>query len=314
MKVEQDVWGYRRRLLSSFPNRQQAMPDWSSLIAQVTPQVVKLHTVSRIGTGFIHYATKGGSRCIATAPHVLEPFQETPRLYIIHALGVHPITTPKEQAILLTPKSPLDSIGLAVIDHAMPKASVPTIKSEEKGLIKPGIEVGWLGYPALPVPITSPCFFRGCISAVDTEQNRYWVHGTSVAGVSGGPVFCLTPNGPRIIGTLVQHVPEDTERGLLPGLSVVVDVTHQEAIEDALRKLPKNRRRELSFSYESCPKCGAKLTFDWSREFGVDTVLCGGRCGPLVNLLDQSFVRSAPGGAAQLNARIYELFKSLPKT
>ena len=48
------------------------MINWHEYVDQMTPQIVQIRTSKGWGTGFIHYATEGGTRCIATARHVVE--------------------------------------------------------------------------------------------------------------------------------------------------------------------------------------------------------------------------------------------------
>lgn len=48
--------------------------DWSECIAQVAPQIVRIQTADRSGTGFINHGSDGGARFIATARHVIESF------------------------------------------------------------------------------------------------------------------------------------------------------------------------------------------------------------------------------------------------
>ena len=48
------------------------MTDWAACIARVAPQLVRIQAPDGWGTGFIHYGTDGGARCIATAGNVVE--------------------------------------------------------------------------------------------------------------------------------------------------------------------------------------------------------------------------------------------------
>jgi hypothetical protein len=54
---------------------------------------------------------------------------------------------------------------------------------------KPGCEVGWCGYPAVPPPGQTLCFFGGWLSAYNEDLKTYFVNGTVIEGVSGGPCF-----------------------------------------------------------------------------------------------------------------------------
>ena len=65
------------------------MTDWSECIAQVAPQVVRIQTADRSGTGFINYGSDGGARFIATARHVIESFPGGQRpFFVVHGATV----------------------------------------------------------------------------------------------------------------------------------------------------------------------------------------------------------------------------------
>jgi len=84
------------------------MTDWSECIAQVAPQVVRIQTAARSGTGFIHYGTDGGPRGIVTARHVIESFPGDHRpLLVVHGATVFRYGMPDS-------KDALDAISWAV--------------------------------------------------------------------------------------------------------------------------------------------------------------------------------------------------------
>ncbi len=68
------------------------------------------------------------------------------------------------------------------------------------------MEVGWLGYPSLDGLTEQLCFFSGRISLADRKRHRYLIDGTSVPGCSGGPVFCRTLHGLRIVGAMTEYL------------------------------------------------------------------------------------------------------------
>ena len=88
-----------------------------------------------------------------------------------------------------------------------------------------GMEFGWLGFPRIADGL---CFFSGRVSAI-VDEAHFLVDGTTIHGVSGGPVFCITENGPRIVGSITTYRPNRVEDGPLPGLSFV---THAAAHRD----------------------------------------------------------------------------------
>ena len=213
------------------------MSDWHQCVGQVARQVVRIQTPDGWATGFIHYASDGGARCIATARHVIEEAhrqRQTVRIWHDKKISV---VGPGNDAILVQrTDADVDSALLVVIEHELPKPLVPVINAEERAGVVVGMEVGWLRFPALNSLNDRLCFFSGRISLVDRDAHRYLIDGTGVQGCSGGPVFCQTAGGPRIIGALIQHIPNVNfhDHNLLPGLSAAVDVSNYKSVEDAL--------------------------------------------------------------------------------
>ena len=65
------------------------MSEWSQHIDQVAGQVVRIETQDMWGTGFVHYATDGGVRCIVSARDVLEqPLRDSQRFRVWHGSRV----------------------------------------------------------------------------------------------------------------------------------------------------------------------------------------------------------------------------------
>ena len=135
------------------------------------------------------------------------------------------------------------------------------LSPDERAYITVGMEVGWLGFPALCSIDRSLCFLSGRVSFVDHDNHRYLVDGTNVEGCSGGPVFRQTSSGLRIIGALIQYITNRNrnKQGLLPGLSAAADVSSFSALESALAKLLK-RQVSLTTKLSECPQCDAQLT------------------------------------------------------
>ncbi len=175
--------------------------------------------------------------------------------------------------------------------------------------------MGWLGFPALRTVAERLCFFSGRISLVD-PAGRFLVDGTNVQGCSGGPAFCVTPDGPRIIGVVTDYFPNENFRGakgervgLAPGLTAIADVTNYKGIEAALDQLPDNKGEEktASIKLDKCAKCGADLvkgTYPGDEE--TPTLLCSQGCGPLIDLMDEALVNAFPGGVRGFNQMLYE--------
>ena len=139
--------------------------------------------------------------------------------------GTHAITFghPPDREIKVAQLGEFDAALLIVPAPELPKPAVPLLEKEEPLVV--GTEVGWLGFPHLAEGL---CFFSGRISAVYEDQ--FLVDGTAIHGVSGGPAFCSTERGLRIVGSISAYLPNLAEKErALPGLSII---THAFAHRD----------------------------------------------------------------------------------
>ena len=294
---------------------------WSRAIERVSQQVVRIRTPTCSGTGFVSYGRQRGTRMIATAQHVVASALSTEDPIQISA-GQRILTlgnTGLNTRFLHTTTPGVDSAILAVISHDLPRPTVPILDPadpEEVAEIKVGTEVGWLGFPALPTVAGRLCFFSGRISLVD-PSGRFLLDGTNVQGCSGGPAFCVTPDGPRIIGVVTDYFPNENFRdtegepiGLAPGLTAVADVTNYKRVEAALNQLPDHRDPDktatIDIDLTKCAKCGAALVKGRYPGERTPALLCSANCGPLVDLMDEALVNQFPGGARGLNQYLYE--------
>lgn len=299
----------------------------TSAIELVSQQVVGIRTTTCLGTGFVSYGRRRGTRIVATAQHVIEAAinDETPihvgtrqRVLTLGATGLN-------TRFLHRTTRGVDSAILAFISHDLPRPTVPILdpaNPEELSQIKVGTEVGWLGFPALETVAGRLCFFSGRISLVD-PAGRFLLDGTNVQGCSGGPAFCITPDGPRIIGVLTDYFPNEnflnTEGGpigLAPGLTAVADVTNYKGIEAALNRLPDDRGSEqatATIKLTECAECGADLLKGTYPGEQTSTLLCSNGCGPLIDLLDEVLVNQFPGGARGFNQYLCEAHERVTK-
>lgn len=198
--------------------------DWSAAIAEIAPQVVRIETADGHGTGFLCY---GGEivRTVATAYHVIENAFGKP-LTIRSGAQAIAFGHPPDRDIKVARMGELDAALLIVPAPELPKPVIPLLEKEETLTL--GTEIGWLGYPHLAEGL---CFFSGRISAVYDEQ--FLVDGTAIHGVSGGPAFCSTEAGLRIVGSISAYLPNLVEKWAFPGLSVVTHVFAHRDIEVA---------------------------------------------------------------------------------
>lgn len=299
------------------------MSMWARAIELVSQQVVRISSGDTRGTGFISYGRRRGTRVVATAQHVVESAisNESP----IHVGHGHQVLTlgggGLNRGFVHKTTEGVDSAVLAFIAKELPQPTVPILNPTnpaETSHIKVGTEVGWLGFPALRT-VNGLCFFSGRISMID-PHGRFLLDGTNVHGCSGGPAFCVTSDGPRIIGVVTNYFPNDNFRdtenkliGLGPGLTAIADVTNYKSIEAALNRLPDHRGQEktVSIKLNECPKCGAELVKGTYPREQTPTLLCSKSCGPLIDLLEEQLINAFPGGARSLNQLLYESHESV---
>ena len=300
---------------------------WTESIELVSQQVVAIRTPECSGTGFVSYGRQGGTRIISTAQHVIESAINNNNMIQVSngrrtlTLGnaglntrfLHRTTAGVDSAILAFVTQDLARPTVLILDPASPK---------ELAQVKVGTEVGWLGFPALRTVAERLCFFSGRISLVDSA-GRFLVDGTNVQGCSGGPAFCVTPDGPRIIGVVTDYFPNENFRGakgervgLAPGLTAIADVTNYKGLEAALDQLPDNKGEEktASIRLDKCAKCGADLekgTYPGDEE--TPTLLCSQGCGPWIDLMDEAMVNAFPGGVRSFNQMLYEAHERVMK-
>ena len=208
--------------------------DWHPIVDIVAPHVVKIESPTGNGTGFLRYRNDNWVG-IATAKHVVsEAAKWEQPIRLVHPSSPAPITLyhgRKSRVVL--PHSDLD-VALIVAPTHVGMSNWPDTPIEiapESKPAKPGVAVGWLGYPHLVEDGTQCCFFAGNISTAVVSKHRYSVDGVSIHGVSGGPAFCTVVAGkgkrrPVIIGAISEYWPNRSMVGEpLPGLMVAEDVT-----------------------------------------------------------------------------------------
>ena len=204
--------------------------DWHTQVEAVTPHVFHISTPNGRGTGFL-VRNREGTFTVATAAHVLRDAKVWEQRIELR----HPAF---RTALLLS--SDEYRIGLhASLDSAFLVASIPRLQDDAYipevpiaivppgETVKPGVEVGWLGYPHLVGQGSALCFFAGHVSHVE-PGDRYFIDGTSIHGVSGGPAFYYSRGedepGVRILGSVAAYVPNRATGEALPGLMVAENV------------------------------------------------------------------------------------------
>jgi hypothetical protein len=198
--------------------------EWHNTIESITPHVVRITTPQGSGTGWVVSLSRTSSLCaVATAAHVVNHahFWEQP-LRIHHASsGQSVLLREADRAVYLNEK--LDTAGIIFYRGTLPVPAETLPLMTEGMYVKSGVEIGWLGFPA--VAASDLCFFSGRISAYLKRDETYLVDGVAINGVSGGPAFQPLAESVRVIGVISAYIPNRATGEVLPGVSVVRDVT-----------------------------------------------------------------------------------------
>ena len=217
--------------------------EWHEAIDLLRPYVVRVSTPQGSGTGWLVTRSETVDLCgIATAAHVIDhahAWDEPIRLLHV-ASGKSVVLRPPDRAIHLEGESDSAAIIFPPGDLPLPSA-VPALVPQDK-FIKPGVEIGWLGFPALPQ--ADLCFFSGRISAYLGALFAYLIDGVAISGVSGGPAFRLKVEGPELIGIVSSYIPNRATGEALPGVAVVRDVTEFHGLAKRFRSFDDAKRQE----------------------------------------------------------------------
>jgi len=206
--------------------------EWHETVDLVTPHVVRISTPEGSGTGFLVSATKSTQLCaIATAAHVVSHshYWEEPIRIEHQASGKTRLLKVGDRAILIDDAK--DTAAVLFERRDLPLPPEPLALSDRDKHFKAGVEIGWLGFPA--IPRASLCFFSGRISAWVPTDDAYLVDGVAINGVSGGPAFALW--GGMLAGVVSAYIPNRRSGEVLPGLAVVRGVSQ---FHDVAMSLP----------------------------------------------------------------------------
>lgn len=220
--------------------------EWHEAVVRLERYVVQIQTPDSYGTGWLVSLSALPLCGIATAAHVIghANYWEEP-IRILHPSSGHSILLhPGDRAILM--KSELDTAGIVFAPGDIPFPASPPALIEKGMCLKTAVEIGWLGFPALPN--AGLCFFSGRISAWRPDDQSYLVDGVAINGVSGGPAFSLGVNQPQLIGVVSAYMPNRATGEVLPGLAVVRDVAQFHDLADRFRSMD-----EAKASLDSAP-------------------------------------------------------------
>lgn len=215
--------------------------EWHQVVEKLTPYVVRIWTPQGSGTGFVVSNSQTTSLCaVATADHVINHahYWEEPIRIEHQSSGKTVLLRPAQRAINNSPHADTAAIVFERADLDLPTASLPLTPKYQH--FKSGVEIGWLGYPA--IPRASLCFFSGRISAWLEEEAAYLVDGVAINGVSGGPAFIIL--GATLIGIVSAYIPNRVTGEPLPGLAVVRSVNQFHDLAEAFKTIDEAKAGE----------------------------------------------------------------------
>jgi hypothetical protein len=217
---------------------------WHTATDVIAPHVVRVITPQGRGSGFlVAYARGGALSSIATAAHVVDHahYWEQPIRIQHYRSGHAKVLRPPDRAILID--ETLDTAAIVFLKEDLPFPLEPLALIQERMRLKQGVEMGWLGFPAI-----SPdnlCFFSGRVSCWIEQQSAYFVDGIAINGVSGGPAFSIHPeSGVELVGVVSAYMPNRATGEVLPGLCVVRDVKQFQELVSQLRTLDQAKEKE----------------------------------------------------------------------
>jgi hypothetical protein len=227
--------------------------DWNQAVLKLTPYIVKIHTPTGTGTGFLCMYNDSKTLCgIATAAHVVNDTDEWQQpMRIVHQASGQTIFLQEKDRFILSQ----DETDSSIILFSKEKLKLPEDVIKLLPLTSPlkiGNEVAWLGYPA--IDSQTLCFFSGNISAV--KSNGYLIDGVAIHGVSGGPVMYVSEtDGVQIVGIVSAYRANRSSGETLPGLLSVQDVSHFHKTIEAFRSIDEaNRKKAEAENIEAAKK------------------------------------------------------------
>ncbi len=208
--------------------------EWHEAIAQVEPYVFQIHTPDGSGTGCLLSRSAATPFCVAvTAAHVVDHahYWEEPIRLVHHVSGESLLLRQNERGINIDEATDTAAVAFNRKELKLPDASLPLMKRDYH--LKPGVQVGWLGFPALAK--STLCFFSGHISAYLDNESSYLVDGVAINGVSGGPAFIRDAGTPQLIGVLSAYIPNRATGVALPGVALLRDVNRFHEFADSVK-------------------------------------------------------------------------------
>lgn len=218
--------------------------NWDDVVQKVTPYIVKIETPDGSGSGFLVSYNENKSWCaIATALHVVSDADNWQQPIKIHNndFTKTAFLTVNQRVILTDYKTDSAVILLESSQLPLPQDLIPLRPIDSRLSI--GVEVGWLGYPAIEA--WTLCFFSGNVSARRDDLKAYLIDGVAINGVSGGPVIYSTvTDGVQFVGVMTAYRVNRATGGQLPGLSFAQDVSHFHGVIQHIRSIDEANRKK----------------------------------------------------------------------
>jgi hypothetical protein len=217
---------------------------FSDAIISIKPRVVKISTAHGSGTGFFVSSSKDGSLCaIATAAHVVEHphYWEEPIRILDYEAKETRLLRATDRAIFLEQGIDTAAVVFAPQNMTVPELNLPL--TPEGKYLRPGNEIGWLGFPGIAPDVLS--FFSGRISGWIQARKSYLVDGVAINGVSGGPAFWAPdPGYLAIVGVVTAYIPNRATGETLPGLCEIRDVAQFQELAKQFKNLDEAKENE----------------------------------------------------------------------
>lgn len=214
-------------------------PSWKEAVETIAPYVIKISTPDHAGTACLFaFGAAGGICGFATAAHALaHAHQWEQPIRIEHCCsGYQRLLRPTDRAIVIDDDTDTAALVFLRDDAPFPKKLLQL--TPENAKVRVGVEIGWVGYPAVAAARDTLCFFSGRVSAWLGDKRAYLVDGVAVSGVSGGPAFRLGVRArPEILGVVSAYLPNKAAGTPLPGLSLVQHIGELENVVRDLRNL-----------------------------------------------------------------------------
>ena len=218
--------------------------NWDQIVNRITHHIVKIETQTGYGTSFLLLYNENKTFCgVATALHVVDHADnwQQPIRILPQASSQTIFLEENDRIIFKDWETDSAVILFAQIDFPFPEDPISLFSSDS--IINIGVEVGWLGFPA--VAPHNLCFFCGNISAKQEHRKAYLIDGVAINGVSGGPVLYATEaDGIQIVGIVSAYQANRATGETLPGLCIAQDVSHFHDVAGRVQSIDEARKKK----------------------------------------------------------------------